>query len=712
MGTINFLFGVHNHQPVGNFSHVFKDAFKSCYHPFLEVLSKHPKVRISLHYTGSLLEWIEENEAHHFDLLKELIKRKQIEILGGAFYEPILSIIPKEDAVGQIDLMTRYVREKLGYQVEGMWLAERIWEPQLVKTIKLSKMKYTILDDSHFSYASLAKSKMFGYYITEYGGETIGVFPIDKELRYLIPFKSAEETINYLRNISAEYEGKGVTIADDGEKFGFWPYTYDWVYKQKYLEHLFSLLEENSDWIHMLTFSEYFKKYSPMGKIYLPTAAYEEMMEWSLFSKTQRAYKNVINEMKADNKYETYRPFIRGGFWRNFLVKYTEANLMYCKIWHVSKKVHAKLSKNEEAKKELWKAQCNCSFWHGLFGGLYLNYLRHAVYEQLLKAEKLVDEEEKIEDNQYLVEEYDYDKDGFKEVLVSSKKVNLYFSPQYGGSLFELDYKEENFNLTNVLTRRKEEYHTNVLAEKNEAKGGENPPETIHDIAHSKEPGLENFLFYDWYNKFSFLDHFLNLNTTFENFYKNRYYEEGDFVNQPYLFAGANKVNDKQILKFNREGMLYRQDEKKYKIVVEKTFTIDGRKPEIDVEYKIFNKNLEPLELWFGTELNLTLLAGDDKKRFYQIGKTVSHRLKVKKEAFDVKEIKLFDLWKNFAIYVISKKAGNIWYFPIETISRSEGGIEKTYQGSTIFPNWKLALNAGENKVIELSLIIKKLKQK
>ena len=50
--------GLHSHQPVGNFDHVFEAATKDCYQPFLELLSRYPQIRMSLHFSGVLIEWI------------------------------------------------------------------------------------------------------------------------------------------------------------------------------------------------------------------------------------------------------------------------------------------------------------------------------------------------------------------------------------------------------------------------------------------------------------------------------------------------------------------------------------------------------------------------------------------------------------------------------------------------------------------------------
>lgn len=662
---INFMFGIHNHQPVGNFDSVFHQTYKECYLPFIETLEKYPKVRVSLHYTGSLLEWIEENHPGYFDKLRRLLERNQIEFMSGGFYEPLLPVIPKRDALGQIKIMQDYIKAKFGVTPQGMWLAERVWEPGLPSLIAQAGLKYVTIDDTHFYYAGFKEADMFGYYTTEDQGYIVNVFPIDKELRYRVPFRLAEETIEYLKTVP---EGQGVTLADDGEKFGVWPGTHKWVYEDGYLERLFTLLTQNSGWINMLTFSEYMQKYPPRGKVYLPTASYDEMMEWSLPIESQSAFSGIVEEFKKNNQYNRMRPYLRGGFWRNFLVKYPEANQMYSKMMHVSELA----ANNPKAQRELYKAQCNCAYWHGLFGGLYLNHLRHAVYEHLIRAENIVNRKTRIE-------EKDYDFDGHKEILYSSKELNLYLSPAYGGHIIELDYRPKQCNLSNVLTRRPEAYHYKL-------EQGANPdastqPQSIHDMVRVKEEGLKDVLFYDWYKRNSLIDHILDPGTTLKSFSECRYSENGDFVNRPY--------NVLSHISMMRQGRVLIKD-KEYPLTIKKSINVQGLT--LHIAYELQNPGKEKLDIWFGVEFNLTLLAGDAEK-----------------ETNDSGGGELSDKYLGFKARLTWTKADLLWRFPVETVSHSESGLERTYQGSCIMPSWKLEIGPGERKNLQLSIQFEKI---
>jgi len=718
MKKINLLFAVHNHQPVGNFEHVFREGWEHCYGPFLDALEKHPSFRLSLHYSGSLLEWLEENRPDFLPRLRHLVDRQQVELLSGGFYEPLLPFIPAKDAVGQINLLSQYLTTKLNAHPRGFWLAERVWMPTLPKILAPTGLKFTILDDSHFRYTGLADEDMFGYYVTDSEGYTLSLFPSNKRLRYAIPFRRPEETIEALRFWATDSGHLAVTYADDGEKFGLWPGTYRWVYEEGWLEKFIRMLEENLDWVNLLTFSEYMDKFSSQGRAYLPPASYDEMMEWALPALSAIQFEDLLEELKEEGRLEKFKPYLRGGSWENFLVKYSETNHMHKKMLYVSEKVHRALAKSSprkkkenlnppEALKALWKSQVNCAYWHGLFGGLYLNYLRHGVYQNLIAAECMA---ESIDHGggKYLYHEIvDLDKDLQSEILISSPHLGAILKPSYGGALIELDYRPKNFNLTNVLTRRPEAYHRKLK------KALANPfpagalPQGNHDLLLIKEEGLGEILMYDWYTRYSFLDHFFGEDTTFDQFYRCQYPEWGDFVNQPYDLKEVKGLENSSRLSIllQRKGGLFKRDGK-VPIDTYKRFLFHKEAATMEVEYQIVNCSSSEVSFWFGVEMNLTLLAGNDPGRYFLFPglKEEDRRLNSSGTLPEVKDLRLRDEFVGLEVSLGVDPTAQLWRFPIETVSQSESGFEKTYQGTVLLFHWRFSLKPEEKKDLLLTL--------
>ena len=85
---LRFVIVLHNHQPVGNFDGVIEQAYQDSYLPFLDVFERHPALRIGLHTSGCLMEWLDAHHPEYLDRLSALVAAGRIEIVGGAFYEP------------------------------------------------------------------------------------------------------------------------------------------------------------------------------------------------------------------------------------------------------------------------------------------------------------------------------------------------------------------------------------------------------------------------------------------------------------------------------------------------------------------------------------------------------------------------------------------------------------------------------------------------
>jgi hypothetical protein len=713
MKTINLLFAVHNHQPVGNLDEVFQQSWKKCYDPFLRVLEKHPGFRLSLHYSGSLLEWLEENRPEFSRRLRSLVDRGQVELLSGGFYEPLLPFIPEEDAVGQVRFLNRHLAEKYNSPPVGFWLAERVWSPLLPKTMAPTGLQYTIVDDSHFRYAGFADEDIFGQYVTECEGFTLSLFPINKRLRYAIPFRPPEETLDILRFYATDSGHLALTYADDGEKFGLWPGTFRWVYEEKWLENFAAALEENREWVRMITFREHLEKFPPHGRAYLPPTSYEEMTAWALPPLPALALEDVVEELKREGRYEKYFPFLRGGIWENFLVRYSESNHMHKKMLYVSQKVHRALKGKSKSGTEfppppalraLWRGQACCAYWHGLFGGLYLNYLRHAVYQNLIGAEGLAEMTEYGESRYLHHEMMDFDKDLHSEILVATPDLEAIIKPGYGGSLIELDYRPKRFNLTNVLTRRPEAYHRKLKKSPMGTLGS-----TPQSLRHSEG---EEALSYDWYIRYSFLDHFLGKGATLDQFRRCQYPELGDFVNQPYKVIELDEQKnpgDLSVL-LQRQGGLWKRTGK-IELDVFKRFLFHRDESRMEVEYEIVNRGPGKAGAWFAVELNLTLLAGNDPRRLFILpGREVEDRRLCSSGAVpEVEQVCLRDEITGFEVCLKRFPSGPLWRFPLETVSQWESGLQKTYQGTVLLFHWPFSLTPGEKKPLHLNLSFKDL---
>lgn len=671
MKKIHLLLGIHNHQPVGNFESVFKEAFQNAYSPFIKTLYHFPKVKLNLHFSGALLQWISARYPVYIELLKEMVKKQQIELFTGGFYEPILSMIPQSDRYLQIRKMTTFIEDTFETTPKGLWLAERVWEPHLPSTLGTAGVEYVAVDDSHFKNAGYYEDELNGYFITEDQGYPLKVFPINKSLRYLIPFSEPEKTIEFLRERTSENGENMYLMFDDGEKFGMWPKTYQLNYEEKWLERFFRLLEENSEWLITRTCGEFIKNLKPKSRAYLPTSSYSEMMTWALPSRARSNFERIESELKAQGLWERYSMFIKPGFWRTFLSKYTESNLMHKKMLYIRSKVTQEMP--EAIMDYILKAQANDAYWHGVFGGLYLPNLRSSVYENLIKAEKAIDDHIHHDQDFIEVVEKDIDMDGYKEVVINTKKFSIGISPNNGGRIYEISVKDRNINLCNNLTRRYESYHESMTTAQTAEEGGKGS-------LLAKEKGLDKYLNYDWYEKYSLMDHFFGDWNDLTKYSKSRHPEQGDFVNQKYDYEVTGK--DTGQVKLWKKGHVW-VGSQWLPICVEKTIQIedDG----FFIHHVITNESDQTLPVMFGCEFNINLLSPNSEDRYFYCPefdrKTLGEAGKVKATFFGARSE-----YEQVDISFQPGREVEFWFFPIYTVSYSESGFEKIYQCSTITP--------------------------
>ncbi|MBI5360460.1 MAG: DUF1926 domain-containing protein [Planctomycetes bacterium] len=721
MNKIHFVFGVHNHQPVGNFDNVFEKTYQRAYKPFLDVVKNHGWFRFCVHNSGPLMEWLEPRHPEYFSDIAKLVRENRVELVGGGYYEPILPAIPEKDRTGQITLYSEYLEKQFKTKINGIWTPERVWEQSLVSSIANAGCKFTVLDDFLFKAAGLRDDGLNGYYFTEDSTSSapakqqrLNLFPISEELRYSIPFKDPQYTIDYLRNIANSGTDRIVVYMDDGEKFGGWPKTKKHVYDNGWLEKFLQALGKNRDWIEMTTFSEALEKRGPMGRIYLPGGSYREMTEWVLPVQAQHEYEDFTAELKHAGKYEKAKPFVRGSIWKNFLAKYPETANMHAKMRHVSALVDSMNKKSKAypvARRELYRGQCNCPYWHGVFGGLYLPYLRHAVFEHLLEAEKIARKESvKGKKARLSVSEYaDFDNDGNEEIHIANGKLGMYAKPALGGCVYELDYYEKNFNLLNTLARYPEAYHRKlsyaVLAPKEEDEDAETSA-SIHDMVLTKELGLEKKLRYDRHIRASFIDHFFPIGTRVEDLLNVTYEELGDFYNKPYTVAKSS------VLAFERESALTING-RNYPLHVRKEIALSGKDAVIQVKYTLTNTGTEAITgIMFGSEMNFAFLAGDEHDRYYKAsdGEKATPLRKIIRTFNQQTRFGIYEGWRGFFVELEFPEPTNIWVYPVETVSMSEGGFESIYQSSVIMPVWELNLMPFGSKAIHISKKIDALK--
>ncbi len=650
---VSLLFGVHAHQPVGNFSSVLTDAHVRCYRPFLQTLYRYPDFRFAVHFSGWLLDYLMQHFPDDMALLHEMVARQQVELFGAGDTEPVLAVIPNRDRIGQIEAFSDKLATKLGQRPQGAWLTERVWESTVIPALADCGIRYVIVDDYHFLCAGKAHDELNGYFTTEEDSRKLDLFPISESLRYKIPFSPVEETIAYLESL-ADQHGQTTRVAaiyfDDIEKFGIWPETYQWVYEKGWLERFIqSVLASNK--LCTQHYSEYHAGEKTRGIVYLPTVSYIEMNEWTLPAQSANTYSELVEQAKSSGWYEQKKAYLRGGIWKNFFSRYPESNWMHKRMLNLSARLDVLPKKKQSAlmRQKLYESQANDAYWHGLFGGLYLPHLRRAIFNSIVELEALLDG--CTPRATYFTE--DTDLDGVSEAYLQNGILQAIIKLDNFASICELDAYRLNHNFGDTLRCQTEHYYNKIQP------GGQlsssqavNGIASAHDrVSYKHEINAEDIIADD-HPRGMFVDRL-----------------DGMFI--VYQSKAAALENNH----FQSENTEY---------PIHKQFLLDANR--LQVVYRFSAKMAQV----FITEINLAMPSCDGVGGRYQVQRKVLGGLGETFNLNNLNEIVLDDDTLGGNVILKTSSPVTLSAYPHFSVSQSESGFEKIMQAVTLQLEWPI----------------------
>ncbi len=650
MSKIKFIFALHNHQPVGNFDDVFERAYEKSYKPFIELLKQNPAISVSMHYSGPLLEWIIGHKPEFLENIHQLTDQGQLELLSSAYYEPMLTLLPEADRMGQIKMQNSLLRDTFAFAPKGMWLPERVWSLDLPYSICESGLKYTIIDEHHVSNERPIK----GYYNTEAEGRTIGVFSISEKLRTMIPNEHPQKVIEYLLSQASDNEQDVLVFMENGEKYGIYPDSESHI---EWLHTFFKLLNDNQAQIETITFKDYWEHQMPLGLTYPTEGGYPEMDKWA----------------------SSMNGFGKG--WRSFLTKYPEANWMHKRMCQISRKIETlactgKAKKSiRNIKKQFWSGTSHDAYWHGIHGGIYLPHLRNATWSNLIKAEAAIDKHLYNLSDQIYQEVTDINRDGYNDVTITTKKFHAVFDSRFMGGLEELDFKPAHVNLCNNISCH---------------------PELFHDEMDVKPV-------YDNHPRYSLIERYYDKDITVDMVRDQQLDDASDFLNEAVEVKNTVKSC---CVTFSRNGWINWQRAHLCKSI---KFNENG----FDVTYLIKNNGIAPIECLFGPEFNFSVNGGEWEKRVYAKPKELEGQtMECVSDLEDISKLVIKNTAENYQIKIKSKEAARVMTYPNIIPVLQPDGIENIFQNVVLNYFWKVALDPREEKEITLSVEIKSVSGK
>jgi hypothetical protein len=436
MQRSNVIIGTYNLLPEGTEESAFEDTYQVCWRPFLSVLYRFPDIAAVLHYSGTVLQWLEARHPEFLMLLKEMALRKQIELLGGGFFAPILPLIPGPDRLGQVELLTTRLRKTFSKRPRGCWLAEYAWEPGLASTLQSCGFDYTFLTERHFQITGAPRDDIGSPVMTEDQGRSLLVFPVFDAVESLSSPLPAVEALASLA--SRVGDQRLFTLMAPGEFARAQWAASKLESPDVYFEKSFAALQREALRFETTTPSRYLKGVRDFRRAYFPGCASVNLMERSLPAETSKGKEP---------------PSIFEGSPRRLLLRHEESLGLYAKMHYVRilvGQLRGDKSRKKTAQEELWRGQCGGAYWLGPEGGLSKLGVRAAAYSALIESEKITRQRGSFSAG---IISADVDFDGAKEIMYQGVDINAYVQLR-GACLFELDSLKTRTNYVNAMDGR------------------------------------------------------------------------------------------------------------------------------------------------------------------------------------------------------------------------------------------------------------------
>lgn len=148
MRWVNFF---HIYQPPGWNEEIIHRVARESYEPIAAVLGRNPKAKLTLNFSGSLIEQL---AALGYDALlasyRRLIERGQIELVGTAMYHPILPLIPEAEVRRQIARNYEIQQRVFGLTrvPAGFFAPEMAFDPSLIPILQDLGFTWIIVDET------------------------------------------------------------------------------------------------------------------------------------------------------------------------------------------------------------------------------------------------------------------------------------------------------------------------------------------------------------------------------------------------------------------------------------------------------------------------------------------------------------------------------------------------------------------------------------
>lgn len=415
-------------------SDTLEKEYQRIYKPLAKFLYSHSLFRMFFSFTGPQLEFYRKKHPEFIELMQKLIERKQIEILGGGYYNPVFPLLFPRDRSGQIELLSSSIREAVGKRPRGISLYESIWDSSLLSCFSTSGMEFVLLDESLVP----PGKNMFVPLIMSDKGKSLAILPVAHSIK-----PSPDSPVS---DFLADIDSSAKKSRRSAEEI---------VRSQKpvitvrfSLQEISALLE--SGWLEKFSCEIENEKCSSdipaavvknavvFQPVFIAAGMSGEIAQWAV-----TPYKPV--------KPQKHFPVTV----YDFLQLYPQSKALYDRMMYVSmlmNQSHGDKIRKRTAREKVWESQNGNCFFCMAAGSFINSSYRQNSFKNLAEAEKIIRECNDFEES---VSSFDYNGDGLNEYIIRMQNYVAVVHPA-GGAIRELDLFQSSGNYADNLSRIEE----------------------------------------------------------------------------------------------------------------------------------------------------------------------------------------------------------------------------------------------------------------
>ncbi len=137
---MRILFGGYSQISAGTPHAVFERVLESVLKPILTSIYHSDGACFSLALSGAEMEWLHNTNPGLNMVIRELVNKKRVNMVGGAYWQGILSLLAPKDRVSHIEKGTSEIRRVYGERPNSYFFYAQVFSPHLLNTLSLCDM--------------------------------------------------------------------------------------------------------------------------------------------------------------------------------------------------------------------------------------------------------------------------------------------------------------------------------------------------------------------------------------------------------------------------------------------------------------------------------------------------------------------------------------------------------------------------------------------